>query len=77
MNEESKKPVVCPMPKPHPTAVMKKTLNFVREEKMPFEEARERAKKECVEEGKFHGVSKMAYDYCCIANDLEKEQKGK
>ena len=82
MNEESKKLTAkklaaCPMPKPHPTSVMKKTLRFMREDKMPYAEAKERAKAETLKEGKFHGMSKMKYDICQIAHELENEGKEK
>jgi len=77
MNKESEEPNGCPMPKPHPTSVMKKTLRFMREEKMPYDEAKERAKEETIKEGKFHGISKMRYDICQIAYELEKEKKEK
>ena len=75
MNEDSKKPTACPMPKPHPTSVMKKTLHFMRDEKMPYDEAKERATAETLKEGKFHGISKMAYDICQITQALEDEEK--
>ena len=82
MNEESKKLAAkklaeCPMPKPHPTSVMKKTLRFMRDYKMPYADAKERAKKATIKEGKFHGMSKMKYDICQIAHELEKEEKEK
>jgi len=74
MNEE---PSVCPMPKPHPTSVMKKTLAFMKKEHLPYEEAKERAKEEAIREGKFHGISKIAYDICQITRELEEEEKKK
>ena len=76
-SEKSVDPISCPMPKPHPTTVIKKTLHYVRDEQMPLEEARERAKKEAIDEGKFHGVSKMNYDYCCLVRDLKEEEDAK
>ena len=69
-------PVVCPLPKPHPTAVMAKTLRFMEEEHLTYEESRERAKEETLKEKKYHGVSKMKYDIC-MAREREKGRQRK
>jgi len=48
---------------------------FYEDEKMPYDEAKERATAETLKEGKFHGISKMAYDICQITQALEDEEK--
>ena len=75
--KESKKKSKCAPPKAHPTAVMKKTLKLLREKKLPYEEAKRLATEEALKEGKYHGVSKMRYDVCCIVEDMKAEEEEK
>jgi hypothetical protein len=75
MNKQLEEHNGCPLPKAHPTTVMKKTLRFMRENNMPYDEAKKLATEEAINEGKFHGVSKIRYDLCQLVHDLGNEEK--